>query len=231
MKRTARFVATHSILTLDARHPFVAKSLMDAHEMHRTVMSGFYGWVEEGSSDPRAQMGILSTWAVDLKNASLVLVVQSKVPGDWSGIPHAALLDKPQILTVDRTFTTGDTVGFRTVVNATRTIPAPGPPGARPRGRRAGHTTPAHVKTWFMNRLGSAPADPKLWIGATSSPDAISARMLPAASSPSPHKNLRITRAELRGTLTITSPEAFVSTLTTGLGHARAYSCGLLLAR
>ncbi|MEV0777503.1 type I-E CRISPR-associated protein Cas6/Cse3/CasE [Streptomyces sp. NPDC050433] len=36
---SARFVATHSVLTLNAAHPYVAKSLVDAHEMHRTVTS------------------------------------------------------------------------------------------------------------------------------------------------------------------------------------------------
>ncbi|NEE13836.1 type I-E CRISPR-associated protein Cas6/Cse3/CasE, partial [Streptomyces sp. SID7499] len=50
-------------------------------------------------------------------------------------------------------------------------------------------------------------------------------------SSPAPHKGLRIARAELKGTLTVTDPSAFVTALSRGIGHARAYSCGLLLVR
>lgn len=80
---TARFVATQTLLTLDARHPYAAKSLIDAQDMNRTVMSGFPGWVDDGSRDARAQMGILSTWTLNLREAQLSLVVQSQVPGDW----------------------------------------------------------------------------------------------------------------------------------------------------
>ncbi|MEU1895723.1 type I-E CRISPR-associated protein Cas6/Cse3/CasE [Streptomyces pristinaespiralis] len=56
-------------------------------------------------------------------------------------------------------------------------------------------------------------------------------RMLPAVTSPGPHKSLRIARAEIRGTLTVTDPAALVDAMTQGIGHGRAYSCGLLLTR
>ncbi|MGW7422826.1 type I-E CRISPR-associated protein Cas6/Cse3/CasE [Streptomyces sp. NPDC054813] len=52
-----------------------------------------------------------------------------------------------------------------------------------------------------------------------------------ATVSPVPHKGLRIARAEIKGTLTVTDPKAFVTALTHGIGHARAYSCGLILVR
>ncbi|MEV0783686.1 type I-E CRISPR-associated protein Cas6/Cse3/CasE [Streptomyces sp. NPDC050423] len=109
-------------------------------------MSGFPGWVDDGSPDPRAQMGILSTWTVDLKQACLNLVVRSSVPADWSGVPRAALADRPEVLTVDRTFRSGDRGDFRTVVNPMRNLrPAPGSPHRTP-GVRVPHTRPEHVK-------------------------------------------------------------------------------------
>ncbi|MDA5285534.1 type I-E CRISPR-associated protein Cas6/Cse3/CasE [Streptomyces sp. Isolate_45] len=232
----ARFVTTHSVLTLDARHPFAAKSLVDAQEMHRTVMSGFRGWVEDGDPAARSHMGVLSTWSVDLKAAALVLVVQSRVPGDWSRIPRAALTGKPHVLTVDRTYKVGETVGFRTVVNPTRSRPAGKPTSEKVRGTRIAHTNPEHVKGWFLRRLQgeTEPAtavDGVLRIGATTEPDALGIRMLPTISSADRHKGLRISRAEIRGNLVVTDPEALVTTLTNGLGHARAYSCGLVLTR
>ncbi|MFI5619015.1 type I-E CRISPR-associated protein Cas6/Cse3/CasE [Streptomyces sp. NPDC051567] len=232
----ARFVATHSVLTLDARHPYVAKSLIDAQEMHRTVMSGFRGWVEDGDTAARSQMGVLSTWSVDLKAAALVLVVQSRVPGDWSRIPRAALTGKPHVLTVDRTYRTGETLGFRTVVNPTRSKPPGKPSSEKVRGTRIAHTNPKHVKGWFLRRLqGEAEAataeDGVLRIGASAEPDTLSIRMLPTISSADRHKGLRINRAEIRGNLVVTDPTSLVTTLTNGLGHARAYSCGLLLTR
>ncbi|MFC5719194.1 type I-E CRISPR-associated protein Cas6/Cse3/CasE [Streptomyces gamaensis] len=221
---TSRFVATHSVLTLDARHPYAAKSLVDAQEMHRTVMSGFCAWIEDGSPDARSQAGVLSTWSVDLKQALLVLVVQSRVPGDWGRVPRAALAEDPYIITVDRTFRAGEVVKFRTVVNPTFSKPAAGAAGKRPRGHRVAHTRPEHVKSWFQRRLDTH-------IGATADASAVAVRMLPAVSSATAHKGLKIGRAEIRGSLTVTDPRRFVTALSDGIGHARAYSCGLILTR
>ncbi|MFJ6570726.1 type I-E CRISPR-associated protein Cas6/Cse3/CasE [Streptomyces sp. NPDC091292] len=232
----ARFVATHTLLTLDARHPYAAKSLIDAQDMHRTVMSGFRGWVDDGSRDARAQMGILSTWTLNLREARLSLVVQSRVPGDWGRIPPAALAGETETLTLDRTFGVGDTVDFRTVVNPVRSRPsAPGAP-EKTRGVRVAHTRPDYVKSWFTRRLqppGEPPVAPDglTRLGADTHPDELAVRMLPRISSPAPHKGLRIARAEVRGKLTVTDPETFVGVLTRGLGHGRAYGCGLVLVR
>lgn len=55
--------------------------------------------------------------------------------------------------------------------------------------------------------------------------------MLPTVSSPASHQGLRIARAEIRGSLTVTDPETLVETLSNGPGHARASSCGLILTR
>ncbi|MFD8955267.1 type I-E CRISPR-associated protein Cas6/Cse3/CasE [Streptomyces xanthophaeus] len=233
---TARFVATHSVLSLNARHPLVAKSLVDAQEMHRTVMSGFRGWVEDGDPDARSQMGVLSTWSVDLKAAALVLVVQSRIPGDWARIPRAAFTAAPHVITVDRTIKAGEVVGFRTVVNPTRSRPSGKPAEDKPRGTRTAHTTPDHVKRWFARRLqaDSEPAtaeDGVVRIGATADPERLGIRMLPTVSSGHRGKPVRIGRAEIRGSLTVTDPETLVGALSNGLGHARAYSCGLILTR
>ncbi|MFC8295346.1 type I-E CRISPR-associated protein Cas6/Cse3/CasE [Streptomyces sp. NPDC057242] len=233
---TARFVATHSVLSLNARHPLVAKSLVDAQEMHRTVMSGFRGWVEDGDPQARAQMGILSTWSVDLKAGALVLVVQSKVPGDWTRIPREAFTTAPHIITVDRTFKAGEVFGFRTVVNPTHSRQSGRPSSEKTRGTRTAHTTPEHVKRWFARRFQAdgEPAtaeDGVARIGATTDPTTLGIRMLPTVSSAHRGKQVRIGRAEIRGSLTATNPETLVEILSNGLGHARAYSCGLILTR
>ncbi|MEU3709115.1 type I-E CRISPR-associated protein Cas6/Cse3/CasE [Streptomyces catenulae] len=232
----ARFVATQTLLTLDAKHPYAAKSLIDAQDMHRTVMSGFPGWVDDGSRDPRAQMGILSTWTLNLREARLALVVQSQVPGDWSRIPRQALAAKPETLTLDRTFGIGETVGFRTVVNPVYSKPPPPDAPPKTRGVRVAHTRPDHVKKWFIRRLqplGEPPVAPDglTRLGADADPDTLGIRMLPRISSPAPHKGLRLTRAEIRGKLTVTDPETFVGVLTSGVGHGRAYGCGMVVVR
>lgn len=225
----ARFIATHSVLTLDARHPYVAKSLIDAQDMHRTVMSGFKGWVDNGSADARAQMGVLSTWTVDLKAAALVLVVQSKVAADWSHVPRGALRDDPHFITVDRTFRAGETVGFRSVINPTYGKRQFGPSGELVRGRRVAHTNPDGVRKWCARHFGDSHTPGP--VGATVDPNSLSVRLLPTVSSPAPHTRLKVARAELRGSLSVVDPTAFVTALGEGIGHARAYSCGLILTR
>lgn len=42
---------------------------------------------------------------------------------------------------------------------------------------------------------------------------------------------LRFSSVELRGRLTVTQPDAFHSMLVRGLGHAKAFGCGLMLVR
>ncbi|MFI6644931.1 type I-E CRISPR-associated protein Cas6/Cse3/CasE [Streptomyces sp. NPDC050504] len=229
---SARFVATHTLLTLNAKDPFVAKSLIDAQDMHRTVMSGFRGWVDDGSRDARSQMGVLSAWSLNLREARLSLVVQSQLPGDWSRLPRGAVAEETRTLTLDRTFGVGETVDFRTVVNPVRSVPQ----GPDKRGKIVAHTRPDHVKSWFARRLqpvGEPPVafDGLTRLGADADPDHLGVRMLPRVSSPAPHKGLRIARAEIRGKLTVTDPETFVGVLTRGIGHGRAYGCGLLLVR
>ncbi|MGI5167333.1 type I-E CRISPR-associated protein Cas6/Cse3/CasE [Spirillospora sp. CA-253888] len=226
----ARFVASQSVLTLDARHPYVAKSLVDAQEMHRTVMSGFQGWVDDGGSDARAQMGVLSTWTLNLKEAALVLVVQSKVAADWGRMPKGVLREAPHLITVDRTFRVGDTVAFRSVVNPTYSKPQTDPDGRRLRGRRVAHTNPDGVRKWCARRFGDGGGTGGD-IGGAADPQTIAVRMLPTVSSPASHKGLKVVRAELRGSLTVTDPAAFVTALSDGVGRARAYGCGLVLTR
>ncbi|WAU78360.1 type I-E CRISPR-associated protein Cas6/Cse3/CasE (plasmid) [Streptomyces sp. Qhu-G9] len=233
---TAHFVTSHSVLTLDARHPYTAKAMIDAQHMHRNIMSGFYHWVPDGQPDARAQMGVLSTWSVDLKAGVLILVVQARVPADWSGIPADALKDKPHTLTVDRTLNTGDVVSFRTVVNPTKTI-SPGKEAVenKIRGKRIPHTAPHHAKDWFTRRLqpeGEPPTGPSgvSRIGATTDSDTLNIQMLGSLKSTS-RKGLVVARAEIKGRLTVTDPHTFVNALNDGIGRARAYGCGLLLIR
>lgn len=42
-------------------------------------------------------------------------------------------------------------------------------------------------------------------------------------------KRISHTHARLRGTLTVTDPDAFVDAVTSGIGHGKAYGAGLML--
>ncbi|MEU3567813.1 type I-E CRISPR-associated protein Cas6/Cse3/CasE [Kitasatospora sp. NPDC036755] len=232
---TSRFVACHSVLHLDATHTLAQKAILDPHVMHRLVMSGFYGWTEPGETDPRAQMGILNTWTLDLKNNSLVVIVQSRVQPDWSSIPRAALADRIALLQVDTTVRTGATYGFRIVVNPTRDRQTRADDGSLVR-KRLSDTSPRHVKDWIAARLQPTGADRTgpggvRRIGADGDPATMAIRVLPKLGLSAKHPGTRIGRAEIKGTLTVTDPPAFADALTTGIGRARSYSAGLLLIR
>ncbi|WP_031075063.1 type I-E CRISPR-associated protein Cas6/Cse3/CasE [Streptomyces sp. NRRL WC-3742] len=232
---TARLITCHSILALDARHPLAARSLLDAQDMHRLVMGGFRGWVEDGERDPRAQMGILSTWSVDLRSDTLLLVVQSKVTPDWSFIPREAFTRRIETIGVDQPLCKGDGFTFRTVLSALTSRPD-GRPGAR-RSPKHPAVRPDQVRDWLMKRSqptvdapGPTADSGVRLLGAEIDPRSLAVRMLPPVTSRH-HAGLKITRSEVRGHLAVTDPEALHRTLTDGLGSARAYGCGLLLVR
>ncbi|MFJ3856111.1 type I-E CRISPR-associated protein Cas6/Cse3/CasE [Streptomyces sp. NPDC090085] len=227
---TAQFVASHSIIQVDARSATARRVLTDAHAMHDTVMSGFRSWAEDGSKDPRAQVGVLSTWSADLKERRLLLVVQSAVMPDWSGLTGRDLLAPVKVQTIDTTIREGDTYTFRTVVSAH---------GLRKdvktgQVRRLPHTTPHHVREWFLRRLQPEPA-PAIqrapFLGITTDHEKLAVRALPPVIATTKHEGLNLPRHEIRGTLTVTHPEAFATALTDGIGRGRAYSCGLILIR
>ncbi|GAB2713777.1 type I-E CRISPR-associated protein Cas6/Cse3/CasE [Kitasatospora kifunensis] len=231
---TTRLITCHSILQLDARHPVGSRALIDAQQMHRLVMSGFRGWVPDGERDARAQLGVLSTWTLDLKADILLVVVQSRVKPDWSGIPDTALRTPIDVQQIDQPIRRGDTYGFRTVVS-----PMSSRRDLKQKNevviKKLPHNRPDQVRAWFKDRLQpegepAAVTNGTRKLGADTDPATTAIRMLPPVTTDA-HQGLKITRAEIKGTLTVTDPEAFLGVLTQGLGPARAYSCGLVLTR
>ncbi|WP_454607303.1 type I-E CRISPR-associated protein Cas6/Cse3/CasE [Streptomyces tendae] len=235
MSTPTRFVATQSVLTLDTRHPDVIRAMNDVHDMHRLVMSGHRGWVPDGETDARAQMGVLSAWTVNLRTQTLTLITQARVTPDWTPVARAALLEAPHLISIDQTIKSGDTYTFRAFINPIRSVmPAVGPKKGQ-RGRRIASTSPHHAAEWFTQRLqpkDEPPIGPSgiKRIGADADPARITTTMLPPLVSTA-KKGLKVVRAEVRGQLTVTDPATFARTLTEGLGKARSYGVGLLLVR
>lgn len=235
---TARFIACHSVLQLDSRHPLAQKALLDPQIMHRLVMSGFYGWTERTEKDPRALMGVLDTWTLDLRTSQLVIVVQSRVQPDWSQIPRAAFAQDVTVLPIDLTIKAGATYAFRTVVNPVRERDAirDTPQGPQQIHTRLADTTPRYVREWFAERLqpaGTTPVNERgvRRIGADGDPQAMTVKILPKLTFHERHKGKKLGRAEIKGSLTVTDPQTFARSLADGIGRARAYSSGLLLIR
>lgn len=232
--RPSRFIAHHALLELALDHPEVAQAALDPHDMHRLVMRAYRHWVEDGARDARAQMQILHTSITNLKSSTVTLIVQSRIPGDWSALPGAAQIQPPTIRTIDLSITAGQTYDFRTVINPNSHTPRP---SATSRGRgRLDLRTPTVERAldWFTQRLqpyGTHSQGQFAPLGADADPATVTARVLPTLASQSAHIGMRVTRAEIRGQLTITHPEAFAEILRHGMGRSRAYGCGLLLAQ
>ncbi|MFI1203482.1 type I-E CRISPR-associated protein Cas6/Cse3/CasE [Streptomyces sp. NPDC020883] len=227
--RTAQFIAQHALLDLDLNHPLITRSLLDPHEMHRTVMAAFRHWVPEGTPDARAQMGVLHTYATNLKTSTLTLIVQSRVPGDWTMLPRNAFTATPEISNIHVPVTEGERHRFRVVVN-----PARYTPGRQRTHNQPGNATPHRALEWFTARLQQeGQPDYNRWprIGADADPSELNARTLSTLTSHTSHAGMRVNRAEITGNLTVTDPPAYVRTLTQGLGRSRAYGCGLLLTQ
>jgi len=234
----ARFVAIHSILRLDARHPLARAAIIDPHAMHRIVMSGFYGWTVPGDPDPRAQMGILNTWSLDLRTNDLLLIVQSRIQPDWTAIPKDALIDEVTSLSVDQRVKQGDVFSFRAVLNPLRDreVVVTTPRGREVQRKRVADNTVKHAREWFAERLQVAGAEaigPRgvRRIGATCDPEKLDVRILPKLNFPDRQRGMKLGRAEYKGALTVTEPATFVNALTDGIGKARAYGSGLILIR
>lgn len=235
---SARFIAVHSILHLDARHALARTAVLDPHAMHRTVMSGFYGWVEPEARDARSQMGILHTWSLDLRNNALLLIVQSRIQPDWSSIPGSALAEKPTCINVDQIIRRGDSVGFRAIVNPARerVVAVDTPHGREAQKKRVSDTNSQHARKWFATRLQAEGAE-KIGpggvrrIGATCDPDRLDVKILPKLAFPDRQQGMKLGRAEIKGTLIVTEPSAFAEALSEGIGKARAYGAGLILTR
>jgi CRISPR system Cascade subunit CasE len=118
---------------------------------------------------------------------------------------------------------------FRLTANPTRTLLRPGR-----RGMRTALTTPADQIQWLLDRAAAAgftiptdehasPAGPSVTVSATQ------ALRFPRTSGTGPRHDVHLCTAAYDGLLEVTDPDALRQSLTHGLGHGKAYGCGLLI--
>jgi CRISPR system Cascade subunit CasE len=228
-ERPVTFVASRTVLEFDLGHATAQRAVLDPQFLHKTVMSGFYGWVADGAADPRAQLKVLHAANVDLAAELLTVVVQARVQPDWAGVPRAALRSRPEVYTVEQRVEPGAEFTFRTVVHPTR--------DSGPQRRRRDLTDSNDVLAWFVDRLQPA-GEPAVSadgrgvrrLGADARTEDLDVRVLPPVQNMRDRPGQRLTRSEIRGRLTVTDPAAFVDVLRSGLGRSRSLGCGLVLA-
>jgi CRISPR system Cascade subunit CasE len=128
----------------------------------------------------------------------------------------------------------GQQYAFRLTATPTRwTRPKPG----AARGKLVAHTTVEHQIHWLLNRADRAGfriLDTKTEIPGNDGTPALQLR-LRSRDKTVFHKGdaqdrtrVTLTRIAYEGALLVTNPDALRTTLTEGIGRARAYGCGLL---
>ncbi|MFB7836106.1 type I-E CRISPR-associated protein Cas6/Cse3/CasE [Streptomyces sp. NPDC056056] len=141
-------------------------------------------------------------------------------PG-WETRPYSPALQR---------LTPGMLLRFRLTANPTRSTSRPGQ-----RGQRTSHTTTTHQLRWLLDRAAKAgfsiPVQPHL-----SNPQApehhqvsvLATRRLDFARQPGDRSRVQLTAVTYEGHLEVTEPDLLSHTLTHGIGHGKAYGCGLM---
>lgn len=205
------------------------RSLFESpHVLHAAVMAAF----PDAAPQPEGRV----LWRLDLSpNVGNVLIVSPRPPdltalaeqGGWPTLsdtqlvrPYAPLLGR-----VDN----GQRYGFRLTANPTRSLA--GGPG---RGKVSGHLTVAQQEQWLLRRAESAgfEIDASTTRHETDETSTL-VRDLVVSDRRTISFSRRETRVTLRlatyeGTVTVTDRDAFVHTLTHGIGRAKGYGCGLM---
>lgn len=212
-------------LTVNPRSTLFRMDVRDVHNMHRTVMSGF---PEDGPNDAyRQEHGVL--WRLDHIGQNLVHYVQSITEPDWSRLPDDHLLGVAQVRPLAPLLDgigPGQKFAFRLQANATRFVR---PPDRPHRPRREPIRKPADQISWLVRK-----GDQHGFViptGPHGQPE-VTTTTVPQLTGNK--KNHKVTIAPLRfdGHLVVTNPQDFRQAITTGIGRAKAYGCGLLsLAR
>lgn len=204
--------------------PQVLRDLADLQRVHRRVMEGF-GHAE---GPGRLAHGVLWRWDAD-PGRHPVLYVQSATPPDWSRLAHGYLAEPVRIndLTALRPrLTAGRRFSFRLVASVTKSIPAPAAAeGRRARGKRVPIGDPEEQLHW-LHRQGEQRGF-SIEKGGSGRSD-IRITTLPKGSGIRGEGSVNITPIRFEGRLAVTDPNAFWEGLTTGIGRAKAYGCGLL---
>ncbi|MFC0529054.1 type I-E CRISPR-associated protein Cas6/Cse3/CasE [Phytohabitans kaempferiae] len=204
----------------------------DIREMHRTVMSGFHNL----PNDSPARQSAAVLWRLDGIHRGFAAYVQSKSKPDWSRLPADYLTEAPQVRDLQPVLdaiTPGRRFAFRLIGNPTRTIPRLGNPkspetGKRTHGQRVARKKPEEQLEWLI-RKGEQHGF-VIPSGRNGQPDVSPSPCLTLTGQKRSEDKGTITLEPVRfeGHLIVTDAAAFADALQTGIGHGKAYGCGLI---
>jgi CRISPR system Cascade subunit CasE len=193
--------------------------------MHAAVLAGFADPPACGDGRPRV------LWRLDGAGHDQVLYIASPGEPDLShlveqaGWPTTETWQTRKYADFLAALEAGQRWAFRLTANPVRN----GRVDSRPGTRRLGHVTVDQQRQWLLSRAERAGF--RLPKAATGEPDII-VHGRQTYSFPRDGGRVTLRVATFDGHLEVVDAEAFRTALTTGIGHAKAYGCGLMtLAR
>ncbi|MET8048506.1 type I-E CRISPR-associated protein Cas6/Cse3/CasE [Streptosporangium sp. NPDC005286] len=210
-------------LTLNQQSPAFLRDVADVHDMHRTLMSAYPELPPTATY--RSAHGVL--WRLDtVAPAGIVQYVQSHTAPDWARLPDGLLLKSAEVRSLQPVLDAikaGRRFTFRLVANPTRCIRVEN--GAE-KHQRVPLRQHAEQIAWL---IGKGDQHGFVIPASRQGPPDVTASTIPRliGKKRQPHP---ITIAPVRydGHLIVTDPTAFTTALTTGIGRAKSYGCGLL---
>ena len=224
-----------SRLVLDPRSREAGRDLGDVHQMHRTVMSAFPQFKEQGGA--RSGLSVLHRLDIDQRGSNIALLVQSGSSPDWSCLPEGYLfnLDRegrnPATKSISDALVSlhrGQVLRFRLRANPTRKIDTKsGPNGQRRNGKRVDLRTESQQIEWLSRRADRAgfrlvPAYPD--------GNAPAVRVGASEKLRGRTTNRLVTLAGVLfdGLLEVADPDKLRLAIREGIGPGKAFGCGLL---
>ncbi len=223
-----------SRLILNPRSREVRRDLGDAQALHKTVMRALPP-ADGRPHSARAVHGVLFRAEVDGRAGRVVLLVQSRIPPDWSVLVSGYLLEgvgeNPATKDIAQAWAAirdGLTLRFRLRVNPTRKIETKsGPDGVRRNGRRVPLGDDASRLTWLERK--SVEAGFRLAAAAPGVPDVRVVKEAKLAGwRQSTMSRLTFAPVLFDGRLIVTNADRFREGLEQGIGPGKAYGFGLL---
>lgn len=199
--------------------------LASPHRLHAAVLAAFPPDADQGrvlwridEGGHRTDLFLVSRHRPDLTH----LVEEAGWPtsSSWDTASYQPFLDRLAV---------GQTWAFRLRANPVRRVSR----GEGLRGTVKAHVTPVQQQDWLLRRasgLGFSVPEGTSGVPGLVVKNRSTARFQRAHSEPG--RDVTIVMATFEGILDVTDPDAMRTTLTQGVGRAKAYGCGLLtLAR
>lgn len=201
-----------SSFKLNMRSPSIRQCLYNAHDMHRSIMSGF---VHTETPNAREEKGVL--YRLIPGERDLSLYVMSKEYPDWSKLSEGFIPvpgSPKDINGITKSFVSGSGFRFDLLAAASKKVPR-----ENANSRRVMLTSPEERGKWLMNKAEQH-GFKILWVRE----DGQSKAFVRKNNGLAVH-----TGVKFRGELEIINEDKFQKAFCNGIGAGKAYGMGMLM--